>query len=73
MDAKIKNKYCLAVKMVEDGAIETFDDVSLNNETYPKNVLCLISDNDVMGVKWVAVHLIWIEEVISFKLCVFKN
>ena len=38
MDANIKNKYCLAVRMVEDGAIEAFDDVSLNNETYPKKL-----------------------------------
>ena len=38
MDENIKDKYCLAVGMVEDGAIEAFDDVSLNNETYPKKL-----------------------------------
>ena len=38
MDANIKNKYCLAVRMIEDGAIEAFDDVSLNDETYPKRL-----------------------------------
>jgi len=55
MDPNIKNKYRLAVRMVEDGAIEAFDDVSLNNETYPKKiVLRMISGNDVMDVKGVA-------------------
>ncbi len=55
MDPNIKNKYRFAVRMVEDGAIEAFDDVSLNNETYPKKfVLRMISGNDVMDVKGVA-------------------
>ncbi len=57
MDPSIKNKYRLATTMVEDGAIEAFDDVNLNNETYPiKIVLCMISGsgNDVKDVKGVA-------------------
>jgi hypothetical protein len=38
--------------MVEVGALEDYDDVSLSNDTYPKTDACMmINGNDVMGVK----------------------
>ena len=38
--------------MVEDGALEAYVDVSLNNDTYPKTDVCkMINGNDVVGVK----------------------
>ena len=55
MDINAKKKFCLAVRMVEDGALEAFEDVSLNNETYARNfVLCMVSGDDVVGVKAIA-------------------
>ena len=55
MNINVKKKYHLAVRMVEDGALEAFEDVSLNNETYERNfVLCMVSGDDIIGVKGVA-------------------
>ena len=73
MDPNIKNKYRLAVRMVEDGAIEAFDDVSLNYETCQKNVLRIISGNDVIDVKGVALssNLDWRSRLILV-VCVQK-
>ena len=49
------NKNCLAVRMVEDGALEVFENVSLNDETNTRKlVLCRVIDDDVIGVKRVA-------------------
>ena len=36
MDTNANNKFCLAVRMVEDGALEGFENVSLNDETSTK-------------------------------------
>ena len=33
MDSNAKKTLCLAVKIVEDGALEAFEDVNLNNGT----------------------------------------
>ena len=41
--------------MVEDGALEAFEDVSLNNETYARNfVVRMVGGDDIIGVKGVA-------------------
>ena len=54
MDINAKKKFRLAVRMVEDGALEAFEDVSLNNETYARNfVLRMVSGDDIIGVKGV--------------------
>ena len=41
--------------MVEDGALEVFENVSLNDETNTRKlVFCTVIDDDVIGVKRVA-------------------
>jgi len=38
--------------MVEYGAPDAYEDVNLNNDTYPKTDVCkMINGNDVVGVK----------------------
>ena len=37
MDTNANKKFCLAVRMVEDGALEVFENVSLNDETKQEN------------------------------------
>jgi hypothetical protein len=38
--------------MVEDGALETCEDVNLNNDTYPKTDVCkMMNGTDVVEVK----------------------
>ena len=55
MDTNAKKKFCLAVRMVEDGALEVFENVSLNDEANTRKlVLCTVIDDDVIGVKRVA-------------------
>lgn len=55
MDTNANKKFCLAVRMVEDGALEVFENVSLNDETNTRKlVLCTVIDDDVIGVKRVA-------------------
>ena len=55
MDTNANKKFCLAVRMVEDGALEVFENVSLNDETNTRKlVFCTVIDDDVMGVKRVA-------------------
>ena len=52
MDSKEKAKYRFAIRMVEDGALEAYEDVNLNHDTYPKTDVCkMINGNDVVGVK----------------------
>ena len=52
MDSKEKAKYRFAIRMVEDGALEAYEDVNLNNDTYPKTDVCkMINGNDVVEVK----------------------
>ncbi len=52
VDSKEKAKYRFAIRMVEDGALEAYEDVNLNNDTFPKsNVFKMINGNDVVGVK----------------------
>ena len=49
------NKKCLAVRMVEDGAFEVFENVSFSDETNTRKlVFCMIIGDDVIGVKGVA-------------------
>ena len=55
MDTNANKKFCLAVRMVEDSALEAFEDVSLNNETYARNfVVRMVGGDDIIGVKGVA-------------------
>ena len=55
MDTNANNKFSLAVRMVEDGALEVFENVSLNDETNTRKlVFCTVIDDDVIGVKRVA-------------------
>lgn len=55
MDTNANKKFCLAVRMVEDGALEVFENVSLNDETNTRKlVFCTVIDDDVIGVKRVA-------------------
>ena len=55
MDTNANKKFCLAVRMVEDGALEVFENVSLNDETNTKKlVLRMVIGDDVIGVKGVA-------------------
>ena len=55
MDTNANKKFCLAVRMVEDGALEVFENVSLNDETNTRKlVLCTVIGDDVIGVKGVA-------------------
>ncbi len=37
MDTNANKKFCLAVRMVEDGALEVFENVGLNDETNTRN------------------------------------
>ena len=55
MDTNANKKFCLAVRMVEDGALEVFENTSLNDETNTRKlVYCTVIDDDVIGVKRVA-------------------
>jgi hypothetical protein len=55
MDTNANKKFCLAVRMVEDGALEVFENASLNDETNTRKlVFCTVIDDDVIGVKRVA-------------------
>ena len=55
MDTNANKKFCLAVRMVEDGALEVFENVSLNDETNTRKlVFWTVIDDDVIGVKRVA-------------------
>ena len=55
MDTNANMKFCLAVRMMEDGVLEAFENVSLNDETNTRKlVLCTVIDDDVIGVKSVA-------------------
>ena len=55
MDTNANKKFCLAVRMVEDGALEVFENVSLNDETNTRKlVFCTVIDDDVIGVQRVA-------------------
>ena len=41
--------------MVEDRALDAFEDMSSSNDMYAtKFVICMVSGNDVMGLKGVA-------------------
>ena len=39
MDTNANKKFCLAVRMVEDGALEVFENVSLNDETNTRKLV----------------------------------
>jgi len=66
MDSKEKAKYWFAIRMVEDGALEAYVDVSLNNDTYPKTDVCkMINGNDVVGVKGKSGSSVWTKIKIS--------
>ena len=55
MDSNANKKFCLAVRMVEDGALEVFENASLNDETNTRKlVFCTVIDDDVIGVNRVA-------------------
>ena len=55
MDTNANKKFCLAVRMVEDGALEVFENFSFNDETNTRKlVFCTVIDDDVIGVKRVA-------------------
>jgi hypothetical protein len=62
-DTNAKKKFCLVVRMVEDGALEAVEDVNLNNGAYVKiSFLCMVGGDDVIGGNGVApssiLHLI---------------
>ena len=43
MDTNANKKFCLAVRMVEDGALEVFENVSLNDETNIRKLVFALS------------------------------
>ena len=52
MDGQLKNKYRFAVRMVEDGILEAFEDVRLSDDTYDTcHVIRMITGKDIIGVK----------------------
>eukprot|EP00957_Ditylum_brightwellii_P015738 1186512-Ditylum_brightwellii.AAC.1 len=52
MKTKEKMKYKLAACMIEDGTLNTYDDICLSEDRYNKKDICkIISGNDVDAVK----------------------
>eukprot|EP00957_Ditylum_brightwellii_P162313 12358948-Ditylum_brightwellii.AAC.2 len=52
MKTKEKKKYKLAVRMIEDGTLNNYDDICLSNDRYNKKDICkIISGNAIEVVK----------------------
>ncbi|KAL3805372.1 hypothetical protein HJC23_009079 [Cyclotella cryptica] len=52
MDGQLKSKYRFAVRMVEDGTLEPFEDVKLSDDAYDmRRVIRMITGKDIIGVK----------------------
>ena len=62
MDGQLKSN---AVRMVDDGTLESFEDVRLSDDTYDvHNVITMITGKDIIGVKGVA-HLSMLDDGMS--------
>ncbi len=65
MDGQLKSKYRFAVRMVEDGTLEAFEDVRLTDDTYDlHHVIKMVTGKDIIGVKGVA-HLSMLDDGMS--------
>ncbi len=65
MDGQLKSKYRFAVRMVEDGTLESFEDVRLTDDTYDlHHVIKMVTGKDIIGVKG-AVHLSMLDDGMS--------
>ena len=52
MDKTQPKKYRFAVRMVEDGTLEAYDEVCLTNDSYPvHNVVRMVDGTDIVGMK----------------------
>ena len=52
MKLEDKKKFKLAVRMIEDGVLEKFDDVALDDDRFKLNDVCnIIDESEVVAVK----------------------